>query len=72
MVEPYMLRRLKTDKRVIADLPEKTEVNAFCGLSRQQAALYEQTVRELAAAIQRADGIQRRGIVLAFLGVCRA
>ena len=67
MVEPYMLRRLKTDKRVIADLPEKTEVNAFCGLSRQQAALYEQTVRELAAAIQRADGIQRRGIVLAFL-----
>ena len=67
LVQPYMLRRLKTDKRVIADLPEKTEVNAFCGLSRQQAALYEQAVLELAAAIQRADGIQRRGIVLAFL-----
>jgi superfamily II DNA or RNA helicase len=67
LVQPYMLRRLKTDKRVIADLPEKTEVNAFCGLSRQQAALYEQAVRELAKAIQQADGIQRRGIVLAFL-----
>jgi non-specific serine/threonine protein kinase len=67
LVQPYMLRRLKTDKRVIADLPEKTEVNAFCGLGRQQGALYEQAVRELAAAIQRADGIQRRGIVLAFL-----
>jgi non-specific serine/threonine protein kinase len=67
LVQPYMLRRLKTDRRVIADLPEKTEVNAFCGLSRQQAALYEQTVRELSTAIQQAEGIQRRGIVLAFL-----
>src|SRR3712207_9481800 len=34
LVSPYILRRLKTDKRVIADLPEKTEVNAFCGLSK--------------------------------------
>ena len=67
LVQPYMLRRLKTDKRVIADLPEKTEVNAFCGLSRQQAALYEQAVRELSTAVRQADGIQRRGIVLAFL-----
>jgi hypothetical protein len=67
LVQPFMLRRLKTDKRVIADLPEKTEVNAFCGLSRQQAALYEQAARELAASIQQADGIQRRGIVLAFV-----
>jgi non-specific serine/threonine protein kinase len=67
LVRPYILRRLKTDKRVIADLPEKTEVNAFCGLSRRQAALYEQAVRELAAAVDQADGIQRRGIVLAFL-----
>jgi SNF2 family DNA or RNA helicase len=67
LVQPYILRRLKTDKRVIADLPEKSEVNAFCGLSRRQAALYEQSVRELAAAIDEADGIQRRGIVLAYL-----
>jgi hypothetical protein len=67
LVQPYILRRLKTDKRVLSDLPEKTEVSAFCGLSRWQAALYEQSVRELAAAIQPADGIQRRGIVLAYL-----
>jgi hypothetical protein len=67
LVRPYILRRLKTDKRVIADLPDKTEVAAFCGLSRRQAALYEQSVRELAAAIDKADGIKRRGIVLAYL-----
>ncbi len=67
LVQPYILRRLKTDKRVIADLPEKTEVNAYCGLSRRQAALYEQAVRELAAAVDQTDGIRRRGIVLASL-----
>lgn len=67
LVQPYILRRLKTDKRIITDLPEKTEVNAFCGLSKRQAALYEQSVRELADAIKQADGIQRRGIVLAYL-----
>ena len=67
LVGPYILRRLKTDKRVIADLPEKTEINAFCGLSRRQAALYEQSVRELAAALDGADGIKRRGVVLAYL-----
>ena len=53
--------------RIITDLPEKTEVNAFCGLSKQQAAMYEQSVRDLAEAIKQADGIQRRGIVLASL-----
>ena len=67
LVRPYILRRLKTDKRVIADLPEKSEVNAYCGLSRRQAALYEQAVRELEAKIDQADGIKRRGIVLASL-----
>jgi hypothetical protein len=67
LVQPYILRRLKTDKRIISDLPEKTEVNAFCGLSKRQAALYEQSVRELAESLKQADGIQRRGIVLAYL-----
>jgi non-specific serine/threonine protein kinase len=67
LVRPYILRRLKTDKHIISDLPEKTEVNAFCGLSKRQAALYEQSVRELSDAIGRADGIQRRGIVLTYL-----
>ena len=48
LVRPYILRRLKTDKRVIADLPDKTEVKAYCPLSRKQAALYQQAVAELA------------------------
>ncbi len=67
LVQPYILRRLKTDKRVIADLPDKTEVKAYCGLTRQQAALYEQAVRDLAQRLNDVDGIQRRGMVLAGL-----
>ncbi|MDH3288203.1 MAG: DEAD/DEAH box helicase [Betaproteobacteria bacterium] len=67
LVRPYILRRLKTDKSVIADLPDKTEVNAYCLLSRKQAALYQQAVDELARKIREADGIQRRGLVLSFL-----
>ena len=67
LVRPYILRRLKTDKTVIADLPDKTEVKVFCPLSRQQAALYEQAVKELARQLADAAGIQRKGLVLAFL-----
>ncbi len=67
LVRPYILRRLKTDKSVIADLPEKTEVKAFCHLSRKQAALYQQAVKELGAEIAGAEGIRRKGLVLAFL-----
>lgn len=67
LVRPYILRRLKTDKRVIADLPDKTEVNAYCSLSKHQAALYQHAVDDLAAQLQTADGINRRGIVLAQL-----
>ena len=67
LVRPYLLRRLKTDKTVIADLPDKTEIKAFCQLSRKQAALYEQAVRELAEQLADSIGIQRKGLVLAFL-----
>src|ERR1039457_2756706 len=67
LVRPYILRRLKTDKTVIADLLDKTEVKVFCPLSRQQAALYEQAVKELARQLADAAGIQRKGLVLAFL-----
>ncbi|MBF0098774.1 MAG: DEAD/DEAH box helicase [Magnetococcales bacterium] len=66
LVRPYILRRMKTDKSVIADLPDKTEVKAHCTLSRKQAALYTQTVAELAKALQEgSDGIQRKGLILA-------
>jgi non-specific serine/threonine protein kinase len=67
LVRPYILRRLKTDKTVIADLPDKTEIKAFCPLSRRQAALYEQAVNELAEQLAGAAGIQRKGLVLSFL-----
>jgi non-specific serine/threonine protein kinase len=67
LVRPYLLRRLKTDKSVISDLPDKTEVKAYCHLSRKQAALYQQAVKELGAALGVAEGMKRRGMVLAFL-----
>jgi non-specific serine/threonine protein kinase len=67
LVQPYILRRLKTDKSVIADLPDKTEVNAYCLLSKRQAALYKQSVDEMKKVIEELDGIERRGVVLAFL-----
>jgi non-specific serine/threonine protein kinase len=67
LVRPYILRRLKTDQSIIADLPDKTEVKTFCLLSRKQAALYQQAVGDLARQLEDVDGMQRRGIVLAFL-----
>jgi superfamily II DNA or RNA helicase len=67
LVRPYILRRLKTDKTVISDLPDKTEVKAFCQLSRKQAALYQEAVKDLAAQLNQADGIKRKGLVLSFL-----
>jgi superfamily II DNA or RNA helicase len=67
LVRPYILRRLKTDRSIIADLPDKTEVKTFCSLSRRQAALYQQAVTDLAREIETAEGITRRGIVLAAL-----
>ena len=67
LVQPYILRRMKTDRSIIADLPDKTELTVSCGLSRKQAALYQESVGELAERLEDADGIQRRGLVLAFL-----
>src|SRR3984957_18446166 len=67
LTRPYILRRLKTDKTIINDLPEKTEVGAWCVLSKPQAALYQQSVKELAEKLETVTGIERRGLVLAFL-----
>src|SRR5208283_3984510 len=67
LVRPYILRRMKTDKSVITDLPDKTEVTAHCTLSRKQAALYAQTVSDLSAELEKSEGIARKGIVLATL-----
>lgn len=67
LVRPYVLRRLKTDKTVIADLPDKTELKAYCTLTPTQAALYQQSVDGLSRQIETLGGIQRKGAILAFL-----
>ncbi len=67
LVQPYILRRLKTDPGVAPDLPQKTEMHVQCGLSKKQAALYERAVADLARRLQAAEGIARRGLVLSVL-----
>jgi superfamily II DNA or RNA helicase len=67
LVRPYILRRLKSQKSVIADLPDKTEMRAFCALTRKQAALYQEAVTALARDLQAAEGMARRGVVLSSL-----
>ncbi|MEB3294477.1 MAG: DEAD/DEAH box helicase [Synechococcales bacterium] len=67
LAQPFILRRLKTDRTIIQDLPEKQEMTVFCGLTTLQAALYQQTVDDTLAKIDQADGIQRRGMILALL-----
>lgn len=67
LVRPFILRRLKTDKDIIQDLPEKQEMNVYCGLSVEQANLYQKLVDESFTNIEQASGIQRRGLILSLL-----
>jgi non-specific serine/threonine protein kinase len=68
LVQPYILRRLKTDRSVISDLPDKVEMSAWCGLSKAQAILYGQAVKNLADALkEQQEGIKRRGLILSTL-----
>jgi len=67
IVSPYILRRLKTDKTVISDLPEKVEMKTYAGLSKKQVVLYRDLIRGLKKTLDEADGIQRKGLVLASL-----
>ncbi|BCB91575.1 hypothetical protein Psuf_088880 [Phytohabitans suffuscus] len=62
---PFVLRRLKTDKTIISDLPEKLEMEVLCNLTGEQASLYQAVVDDMMAKIERSDGIERRGLVLA-------
>ncbi|MEO5876078.1 MAG: DEAD/DEAH box helicase [Streptosporangiaceae bacterium] len=63
--QPFILRRLKTDKTIITDLPEKQEIKVFCNLTAEQASLYQATVEDMLEQIAEADDKQRRGLVLA-------
>jgi SNF2 family DNA or RNA helicase len=67
LVQPFILRRLKTDRDIIQDLPEKQEITEFCGISPEQAALYQQVVDDSLAEIDAAEGLQRRGMILGLL-----
>ncbi|MEV0271604.1 DEAD/DEAH box helicase [Hamadaea sp. NPDC050747] len=65
LTQPFVLRRLKTDKSIISDLPEKLEMEVVCNLTAEQATLYQAIVDDALAAIEGAEGIERKGLVLA-------
>lgn len=67
LVQPFILRRLKTDREIIQDLPEKQEMNVFCGLSSEQAELYQQLVDKSLMDIEEAEGIKRKGLILTLI-----
>jgi SNF2 family DNA or RNA helicase len=67
LVQPFILRRLKTDRDIIQDLPDKQEMTVFCPLSTQQASLYQKVVDDTLEDIESAEGIQRRGAILGLL-----
>ncbi|MFH0982545.1 MAG: DEAD/DEAH box helicase [Planctomycetota bacterium] len=67
MLQPFMLRRTKSDPGVVCDLPEKMEMRVFCNLTPEQAGLYQQVVDRTLGAIDAASGIRRRGLILSML-----
>ncbi|AFY38505.1 SNF2-related protein [[Leptolyngbya] sp. PCC 7376] len=67
LTQPFILRRLKTDKTIIQDLPEKQEMEIFCSLSKDQANLYQKLVDQSLEEIEGTDGIKRRGLILTLL-----
>ncbi len=67
LVEPFILRRVKTDESIIKDLPSKVEQKLYCNLTKEQASLYEATVRDVEKQLASAEGIQRKGLILATL-----
>ncbi len=67
MVQPFLLRRLKTDPTIISDLPEKNEMVVYCSLTKEQESLYTRVIEETMARVERSEGVQRRGLVLGLL-----
>ncbi|HEY7546329.1 MAG TPA: DEAD/DEAH box helicase, partial [Blastocatellia bacterium] len=64
---PFILRRLKTDKSIIRDLPDKIEMKTYCNLTKEQASLYQAVVDEMMEKVEESEGMARRGVVLAVL-----
>jgi SNF2 family DNA or RNA helicase len=67
LVEPLILRRLKTDQSIINDLPDKVEQKLYTNLTQEQASLYEVVVKDVEEQLQSAEGIQRKGLILSTL-----
>ena len=68
VVSPYILRRMKTDKRIAPELPDKVEMSTFPELSRKQRVLYMDFVKEIEKRLENTEeGIQRKGLVLSAL-----
>lgn len=67
LISPYILRRLKTDKAVISDLPDKVEMKTYAALSKKQVLLYKKMVEGIKITIAETEGIQRKGIILSSL-----
>ncbi len=67
MVRPFILRRMKTDKSIIRDLPDKVEQNSLCNLTQEQASLYEAVVKDLEEQLDDSEGIRRQGLMLGAL-----
>jgi SNF2 family DNA or RNA helicase len=67
LTTPFILRRVKTDPRVISDLPEKVETKVYCALTEEQATLYEAVVQDVMKKIEEEEGIKRRGLVLSMM-----
>jgi SNF2 family DNA or RNA helicase len=65
--EPFILRRVKTDKEIIKDLPDKVEQKVYCNLSKEQASLYEAVVKDVSEQVETKEGIERKGLVLSSL-----
>ena len=66
-MNPYILRRLKTDKSIIDDLPEKIELKSYTSLERKQTVQYSKLVQQIKESLEEAEGIQRKGLILASL-----
>lgn len=67
LIQPFILRRLKTDKAIIKDLPDKIDNKIYCNLSKEQASLYEVVVQDVVTQLEAAEGIQRQGLMLSTL-----
>ena len=67
ITSPFIMRRMKSDKSIISDLPDKIENNQYSSLTKQQAALYESTVKNVMKTIEESEGIERKGLVLKML-----